>query len=1574
MSALLDRVVARLEPGVPEEILLDPLGRVQEVADHGRRWRYRYDANGDLLAAEDSALGLTEYRYDDARRLTLVSRPDGRTTSYRYDGGDRLAGVEDAGHQMSATHDALGRLVALRYDDELLSTYCYDGAGRVAEAHCGGVTTRHVHGQDDRVVRVEQVVDGVSVAVDLGHDAAGRLSYVAAPGGPRIDYAWEAHRLARLSVDGRVVVGVEFDDDKRTVLTRLGNGVEEWTRADPVDGRTVERRITRDGIVLLRRCYAHDGAGRIAADGRRRYDYDGSGRLAHVVETDGPAWSYGYDAAGNLCRASRTPRGATAADATRPAMAFGGERLLGLDGEAIAPTHDARGALTGLVDRGVSWAFRYDAAGRLVQVRRGGRVAARMRYDHKGRLVLAQWSPAPGASAAAPVVERYVYGPGDELLAVADAGGTVLRLPLRSPWALHGEALAGPGGARVRYEHADDRGTLWLATGEDGEVLAEYDYDAFGAPLRDATPAAAPPPTFGGRRLVPGTGCYWFGARWYAPRLRRFLTPDTWTAGPDDERLVHPALPGRAQAPARTELLAEWARRPGLRAAYAFCGNDPVNRIDPTGHWSFGSVVLSLLGALWALPMTVIGLVLEVLCLAGEVVRWLAWIVSGGHLTWQPPGGFDVAASSRLSAFGLVFSGGWMAALATGMTFGNIIFVDRDWESLPAYSRPGDILPRAYQGRVRMPRKQALYEHELTHTKQYARWGPFFLLGLPLFGAYEWDWLLHGFSYADMVFENDARDHSEGPDAPTPVVATSTAGLGGVATSLSQQWVYWRASGNIQVLRAGPDGVLHGPSVPGSTKPWEFTAPFEANPGDNVEVASSAGACPLPPAILATPGLLIATAVLARPDGRAGVNVPVRPTTLAAPGELALWPLARDLPDDGYLRTGLPQGAALWTTPAGGNDGLNVAENTPAPDPGPARPAARALRVRGDVEAAATAVRVFLLDGADQPVPLTPDPAGAARTEAAGALGAPAGARRPFTAELELLSPAAAFGQVYLAVVADTPTGPTAEAFTVYLCGLQAALIDDPAPAQPGAVPGEADEVVVVDFDASPRDTPALLADQARARRMVRYRIANAPRPLVAGGAPVLRPRMPLWMGELQLVGVARAALEDLLRRRADRRAVPPGAPAGPSTTRISFRWSLRLEWDGPDSASAAFAAPYPRPNQRHAYTLTLPAAPAPVTATLSYDPLGRLTGPSGQPAPTDPSGELPGALQPAPQPAAFPLPGRRLPVVRVGALRRWGRAPADPVLPSLVVEFQPSVQNAAGEVIRGGDGTLSVDGVTLDGNAIDAGAPAAGAAPPPAGAPLLQLPVFRAYGQNPPAPQVEDVVRALVTDYVSRHAADAHIAPLTSACWAETVLRILRLESGGQYRQFDDRGAGRRRFQRQSGTWWFGTENGMPLFGPPHGYGIGQLDLFGTPQAGATDEQVWNWVENLRAAVGIVLAEKAPAAWALISAHVPSPLDQFTRAVFQREVVRRYNGGHEFTWTGTTWAIAPPWTWLDPANQALGPNPNITYPNLVLGTGVVYFTNAAGAANQPDGASTQFMYPPPVAFQAADYGPGTGP
>jgi hypothetical protein len=78
----------------------------------------------------------------------------------------------------------------------------------------------------------------------------------------------------------------------------------------------------------------------------------------------------------------------------------------------------------------------------------------------------------------------------------------------------------------------------------------------------------------------------------------------------------------------------------------------------------------------------------------------------------------------------------------------------------------------------------------------------------------------------------------------------------------------------------------------------------------------------------------------------------------------------------------------------------------------------------------------------------------------------------------------------------------------------------------------------------------------------------------------------------------------------------------------------------------------------------------------------------------------------------------------------------------------------------------------------------------------------------------------------------------------------------------------------------------------------------------------------------------------------MPAPTDQRWRAAYQREVVRRYNGGHEMAFSAGQWRI----------NPVGGLPANIQYPNQILATNVNY------AAARP------------IAFAAADFGPGTGP
>lgn len=103
--------------------------------------------------------------------------------------------------------------------------------------------------------------------------------------------------------------------------------------------------------------------------------------------------------------------------------------------------------------------------------------------------------------------------------------------------------------------------------------------------------------------------------------------------------------------------------------------------------------------------------------------------------------------------------GGWLGSFSNllGITFGNVVFVYTDWENSPSIASGGNVSPTAYGGSVTIPRHDSLYEHELRHTNQYGWWGPFFHLGLPIWGAYEWDVMFNG--YGGSAFERDAIAH-----------------------------------------------------------------------------------------------------------------------------------------------------------------------------------------------------------------------------------------------------------------------------------------------------------------------------------------------------------------------------------------------------------------------------------------------------------------------------------------------------------------------------------------------------------------------------------------------------------------------------------------------------------------------------------------------------------------------------------------------------------------------------------------------------------------------------------------------
>jgi RHS repeat-associated protein len=719
-----------------------PSGQIEAVEEAvGGRFEYAYDRRGDLTRIVETNGLCTSFEYDGSRRLTRVANPDGTSTSYAY-AEDRLAGVDDRGVVRHFEYDDAGRLERVRHGNAGASVYRYDAQGRVVEARTSTVSTAHTYHQDGQPAAIRQSYDGVTIELRLEYDDAGRLAELRLPGSEiPLRYTWDRKGRPHIVAAGEESLArFEYLDGPVGSRVHLRNGVVEETGADEVDRRPVYLRIWNGCELLFERVHAYGPEGRLVSDGSRSYQYDALDRLNWVEESE-RNWRYLYDAQDNRVEAEE-PGGAYSYryDADNRLVEVSG-------GDSFGISYDGFGRPVRKGTPADRWAYRYNDAGQLLEARHRGKSVARFTYDHKGRLV---------AMRSAGRSERYLYGPDDQLFAVTDEQGSPLRLYVWTPLGLVAEIHGSVETGGVFFHHQDHRGTRHLITGEDGTVAARWEYEPFGVP---SGPEQTHLPMFGGRVWYPEVGLYYFGARWYDPGLGRFLTPDTYTGRPDDERLVHPCRPAGSQALARSQILADWLKQPRVRNRYAFCGNDPVGRIDANGHWSFGGTLLSILGAIWTLPNTLFGLLVEITCLVGEVLRWLVFLVSIGNVSWETPG-FDVAASGRLNAFALVFRGGWLGSFKRllGITFGNVFFVYGKWDEQPYSSGPGDVYPPAYDGKVAIPKNEALYEHELRHTNQYAWFGPFFHLGLPIFGVYWWDVILHG--YQDAWLERDARDHA----------------------------------------------------------------------------------------------------------------------------------------------------------------------------------------------------------------------------------------------------------------------------------------------------------------------------------------------------------------------------------------------------------------------------------------------------------------------------------------------------------------------------------------------------------------------------------------------------------------------------------------------------------------------------------------------------------------------------------------------------------------------------------------------------------------------------------------------
>jgi RHS repeat-associated protein len=563
-------IVSTDELGHETTVYADAWGRTvrthQVVGGQDSDVRYSYTGADDLRTITDAAGNVTTFTIDNRGRITAVTDPDRGTWTYTLDlVGNVLTRTDAAQRTVTYTYDALdriktksdpdGRLITWRYDEAGHS----DGLGRLtsvtdsAEPLCpGGVTFWYAYDQQGNATTTRQCINGYTAEIGAAYDPLGRQRSLTYPDGETINYHYD--RAGRLDKLPGLVDLIQYDASGRLSTLDYANGTHAAYDIDPKRGWVNEASLTAGARTLYEATYTHYDDGTIKTIRSPTnamnvdYTYDELGRLATVAGD--LQQTIGYDVTGNITTNSSvgTYTYATAASTTRCGLRNPHpcpHALADTSGPAGTETYryDDNGNLTfaQLTAGGVTTtrSIEWNADSLPIEMRDRSGVTTTIRYDAYGRRVYRE----RGGE-----VTLYL----DDLVDVAyPTGGGPIRVTKHYYAGTMQVATANATG--ITWQTTDQLGSPRLRIDGQANSVERTDYQPHGATVGTTS---RPLVGFAGAPPDNDNGLIYLGARYYDPRLGRFISADPATPISDDSQSINP---------------------------YAYAENNPVSFTDPTG-------------------------------------------------------------------------------------------------------------------------------------------------------------------------------------------------------------------------------------------------------------------------------------------------------------------------------------------------------------------------------------------------------------------------------------------------------------------------------------------------------------------------------------------------------------------------------------------------------------------------------------------------------------------------------------------------------------------------------------------------------------------------------------------------------------------------------------------------------------------------------------------------------------------------------------------------------------------------------------------------------------------------------
>ena len=536
---------------VRRDSVIDAIGLVYKTISNALGWvEQRIDTRG----------AVEQYGYDRKGNVNTYTNRRGQLVQFTYDPLDRPLTITAGGQVTSFGYDTAAKWVAVS-NAESIDTIKTDSDGRPLE-------TVTIRGGVRFVQRATYTTEGLRTTLSVSREGTGAWTKGLGFG------ADEAFRFNWLKNFANQVTTLSYNADGLTDTVRLpittsgsdklkqglsytpGHLMSQrrysWGPHDEYFGRTYTYDAL-DRMMSSRRYYASYPPN--SASYRRSYGYDQASRLTSYADyndwleeqvvCDDPLdlstchsqwiphsdWirgdTYTYDKNGN-----RTDHGAVWDLTTKRLVKFNGDSLV----------YDADGNITKRRQNGVDVQRLYwDSRGQLVAVWTSGADSVTFGYDGYGRR--ARKTKASGTA-------RYLWD-GDDVVMQLDGNGNAVWEYAYYPGIDRPHSVRRSSDNATFYYTTELQGHISGLISSSNQLVNRYEYTPWGEPIT-TTEGMLQPLRYAAREFDSETGLYYVRARYYSPRLARFMSDDPI---------------GLA----------------GGTNLQSYAENDPVNTIDPTG-------------------------------------------------------------------------------------------------------------------------------------------------------------------------------------------------------------------------------------------------------------------------------------------------------------------------------------------------------------------------------------------------------------------------------------------------------------------------------------------------------------------------------------------------------------------------------------------------------------------------------------------------------------------------------------------------------------------------------------------------------------------------------------------------------------------------------------------------------------------------------------------------------------------------------------------------------------------------------------------------------------------------------